>query len=89
MEEIKKKIFVRDLPIRLGQFLKLANLVQDGFEARTKIQEGEVQINGIIEKRRGKKLSARDTVTIGGETLIIAEDEDRGKPEELFPGFPD
>lgn len=66
-----------ELPIRLGQFLKLANLVQDGFEARMKIQEGEVLVNGIIEKRRGKKLLPGDTVTIEGETWIIDGGEDR------------
>lgn len=70
-----QKIEVKNLPIRLGQFLKLADLVQDGFEARIRIQEGEVQVNGMIEKRRGKKLSVGDAVTFAGETLIIAEGE--------------
>lgn len=77
MRNPQKKISVMELPIRLGQFLKLANLVQDGFEARIKIQEGEVLVNGIIEKRRGKKLLPGDTVTIEGETWIIDGGEDR------------
>lgn len=77
MRNPQKKISIMELPIRLGQFLKLANLVQDGFEARIKIQEGEVLVNGIIEKRRGKKLLPGDTVTIGGETWIIDGGEDR------------
>lgn len=72
-----KKILVMEMPIRLGQFLKLANLVQDGFEARIKIQEGEVQVNGTVEKRRGKKLFPGDTVTIAGETWLVEEGEDR------------
>lgn len=72
-----KSHLVRELPIRLGQFLKLANLVQDGFEARIRVQEGEVLVNGIVEKRRGRKLFSGDSVTIGGETHIIVEDEDR------------
>ena len=77
MRNPQKKISVMELPIRLGQFLKLANLVQDGFEARIKIQEGEVLVNGIVEKRRGKKLLLGDTVTIGGETWIIDGGENR------------
>jgi len=77
MSNPQKKISVTELPIRLGQFLKLANLVQDGFEARMKIQEGEVLVNGIVETRRGKKLFPGDTVTIGGETWIIDGEEDR------------
>jgi ribosome-associated protein len=66
-----KKITVIDLPIRLGQFLKLGNLVQDGFEAKIKIQEGQVMVNGLLETRRGKKLYPGDTVTIDGETWTV------------------
>ena len=62
---------VKALPIRLGQFLKFANLVQDGFEAKIRIQNGEVMVNGCIETRRGKQLNQLDTVTIGEETWTI------------------
>ncbi len=56
--EIKKE------PIRLSQFLKLANTVQDGLEAKIRITEGEVQVNGAVEKRRGRKLFSGDIVQI-------------------------
>jgi ribosome-associated protein len=59
---------VADLPIRLGQFLKLAELVQDGFEAKIRIQHGEVMVNDLVEKQRGKQLNAGDTVTFSGQT---------------------
>jgi ribosome-associated protein len=67
-----KKITVLDLPIRLGQFLKLANLVQDGFEAKIQIQEGEVMLNGEIETRRGKKLSNGDIITYGDTPYLVS-----------------
>lgn len=51
-------------PIRLGQFLKLADTVQDGFEAKLRIADGEVTVNGELETRRGRKLFHGDTVTI-------------------------
>ena len=51
-------------PIRLGQFLKLANTVQDGFEAKLRITDGEVAVNGELETRRGRKLFHGDTVAI-------------------------
>lgn len=57
-------IFISKEPIRLGQFLKLANTVQDGFEAKLRIANGEVTVNGNQETRRGKKLIHGDTVTI-------------------------
>lgn len=71
MPKPMKKITVSKFPIRLGQFLKLANLVQDGFEAKVLIQSGEVLVNGKPENRRGKKLNSCDTVTLGGKTWVV------------------
>jgi ribosome-associated protein len=59
-----KYIKVKELPIRFGQFLKLAELVGDGVEAKTRIQSGEFLLNGIVETQRGKKLNRGDTVTL-------------------------
>ena len=49
-------------PIRLSQFLKLANVVQDGLEAKIRISEGEILVNGSLETRRGRKLFTNDRV---------------------------
>jgi ribosome-associated protein len=67
----KKRIMVKELPIRLGQFLKLANLVQDGFEAKLRIQNGDVLVNDTIEIRRGRQLHHLDKITIDGGTWIV------------------
>jgi len=48
----------------LGQFLKLANLVEDGAQARVFIQSGDVTVNGEVETRRGSALSPGDIVQI-------------------------
>jgi ribosome-associated protein len=56
-------------PIRLGQFLKLANIVQDGLEAKIRIANGDVQVNGQKETQRGKKLVHGDSVKI--DDLIL------------------
>jgi ribosome-associated protein len=52
-------------PIRLGQFLKLAGLAEDGGHARSLIEAGEVQVNGRVEGRRGAQLRAGDVVAVG------------------------
>lgn len=71
---ITKNIFpVADLPIRLGQFLKLAELVQDGFEAKIRIQYGEVSVNNTVEKQRGKQLHAGDTVSFSGQLFTLVK----------------
>ena len=45
---------IRDESIRLGQFLKLANLVESGAQAKPLIQDGQVSVNGEIDTRRGR-----------------------------------
>lgn len=51
-------------PIRLGQFLKLAGLADSGAEARELIADGEVEVNGEPELRRGRQLRAGDVVAV-------------------------
>ena len=65
-------IYIANLPIRLGQFLKFANLVQDGLEAKLRIQQGEVIVNGIQEKRRGRQLVDGDAVEFDGHMYQIS-----------------
>ena len=54
--------------IRLGQFLKLAGLVEDGAQARIAIQSGDVTVNGATETRRGHHLSDGDVVVVDHPT---------------------
>ncbi len=57
--------------IKLSQLLKLADLVQDGVEAKHRIQNGEVRVNGETETRRGRKLRAGDRVEYGGSVVRV------------------
>jgi ribosome-associated protein len=57
--------------IKLDQFLKLADVVQSGGEAKHLIQSGTVQVNGQVETRRGRKLRAGDVVVVDGEELVV------------------
>ena len=50
--------------IRLGQFLKLAGLVEDGAEARIAVQCGDVTVNGETETRRGHGRADGDVVVV-------------------------
>ena len=52
MQEIK----VRDEFIKLGQALKAADLVSSGVEAKIVVQDGQVEVNGEVDTRRGRKL---------------------------------
>ena len=58
--------------IKLDALLKFANLVSSGGEAKIRIAEGEVLVNGEICTMRGKKLHPGDTVTLDGESWQVA-----------------
>ena len=62
---------VEDDSIKLGQFLKLANLIESGGEAKRVLAGGIVRVNGEVETRRGRQLVAGDTVTVRGSTVGI------------------
>ena len=66
---------IRDESIRLGQFLKLANLVETGAEAKPVLADGAVHVNGEVERRRGRQLVPGDVVTLGGLAARVATGE--------------
>ena len=53
--------------ITLGQFLKFANIVEVGADAKFLIQNGYVSVNGAVETRRAHKLVPGDRVDIAYE----------------------
>jgi ribosome-associated protein len=57
--------------IRLGQLLKLLNLVETGGAARELLASGEVRVNGEVETRRGRQLTAGDSVDYGLERVDL------------------
>ena len=48
-----EEITIKSNTINLDQFLKWANIVMSGGEAKHLIQAGEVEVNGEIELKRG------------------------------------
>jgi ribosome-associated protein len=55
---------ISDDTIRLGQFLKLADLADSGAHARQLLDDGAVTVNGEDEKRRGRQLVKGDVVEV-------------------------
>jgi ribosome-associated protein len=66
-----EKIEISGEIIRLGQFLKMAVLVETGGEAKARIQGGEVLVNNEVETRRGRQLRHLDVVEIAGQTVQV------------------
>jgi ribosome-associated protein len=57
----------------LGQFLKLAGLVDSGAEAKDVIAEGLVEVDGEVDTRRGRQLRAGAVVVLRGERVRVGE----------------
>lgn len=64
---------IRTETIRLDQFLKLADAVQVGGEAKSRVQAGEVRVNGEVETRRGRKLREGDSVEIESHVYKVTQ----------------
>jgi ribosome-associated protein len=57
--------------IRLGQLLKLAGVVDDGAQARTLIEDGEVSVDGEVDRRRGRQVRPGASVALGGTMIRV------------------
>ena len=57
--------------IDLDRFLKLADIVGTGGQAKHLIRSGAVLVNDEMETRRGRKLRDGDVVTVNGEDYVI------------------
>jgi ribosome-associated protein len=62
---------IRDEMIRLGQLLKLAGVVDDGARARSLIEDGEVSVDGEVERRRGRQVHAGSRVELDGTRIRV------------------
>ncbi|HYG93103.1 MAG TPA: RNA-binding S4 domain-containing protein [Nocardioides sp.] len=64
---------ISDESIKLGQFLKLANLVDSGSDAKPLLAAGMVRVNGEVEQRRGRQLREGDVVSIAAASARVAD----------------
>ncbi|KMY23808.1 ribosome-associated protein [Actinobaculum suis] len=71
MQEDLPEIEVR-VPIKLGQFVKLASFVGTGGEAREVIQAGYVFVNGEPVSERGRQLYGGDVVEFDDGEYVLA-----------------
>lgn len=63
--------------LTLGQFLKLASLLDSGAEAKDAVASGTVSVNGEVDTRRRRP--DRDVVEIGGRAARVVARDGRGE----------
>ncbi len=58
--------------IRLGQFLKLADVVDAGADVKVLLADQRVSVNSDVETRRGRQLVVGDIVQVDDLRLRVA-----------------
>ena len=67
-----RDVQIRGDMIRLGQLLKLADVVDTGGELKALLAETDVLVNGELEDRRGRQLHRGDVVRVLDEELRVS-----------------
>ncbi|MEO0406081.1 MAG: RNA-binding S4 domain-containing protein [Cyanobacteria bacterium P01_A01_bin.135] len=65
---------LKQQPIKLGQFLKIRQVVQTGGQAKMLVQSGEVMVNGVVETQRGRKLFPGDRVEVFDSAYRVGDE---------------
>lgn len=67
----EKTVRINTEYIKLEALLKLADCVGSGGEAKIRILEGEVKVNGETCTMRGKKLRPGDSAELDGVSYLV------------------
>ena len=59
--------------IKLDAFLKYCGAVGTGGEAKLRIAEGAVRVNGAVCTQRGKKLRSGDLIAFGADEYLVKQ----------------
>ena len=65
----------KEYVMNLGQFLKFANYVSSGGEAKHLIHSFEITVNGEKDNRRGRKLYSGDEIIIDGDVYTLSYED--------------
>ena len=68
---VVREVPIRDESIRLGQFLKLSDLIDNGADAKPLLMQGLVFVNGELETRRGRQLVKGDVVSVAEQAVRV------------------
>jgi len=68
---VAQDVPIRGETIRLGQLLKLAEVIDSGAEVKAFLSAQPVLVNGEPEKRRGRQLHPGDVILAGGREMRL------------------
>ncbi|HVH30052.1 MAG TPA: RNA-binding S4 domain-containing protein [bacterium] len=68
---VPERVVIVTASVELGAFLKWAQVVPSGGQAKALIQSGRVRVNGAPERRRSRTLVPGDRAEVGARTLEV------------------
>lgn len=68
------EILVRTDYVCLGQFLKLANLISTGGEAKEYLSRHKILIDNIEDNRRGRKLFPGSVIEVQDKSYVVRKE---------------
>lgn len=72
---MRKKVLINGEYITLGQFLKLAEIIDSGGMAKWFLSEHKIFVNGEEDNRRGRKLRSGDQIDIPDFGAFVVEQQ--------------
>lgn len=66
-----KEVVISKEPVELYKILKFEGMVASGGEAKYVIDNGQVLVNGEVEKRKRKKIVSGDTIEYMNKKIKI------------------
>ena len=68
---MEKPVLISSESINLDALLKWSGAALTGGEAKHLIRSGQVEVNGLPETRRSRKIVPGDRVTLGSTVLVV------------------
>lgn len=69
-----REVIITKEPVELYKILKFEGMLGSGGEAKSVIDDGQVLVNGAVEKRKRKKIISGDVVEYKNEVIKIVKD---------------
>lgn len=73
-----KDVHIDREPVELCRILKFEGMVASGADAKAVIGRGLVQVNGVTETRKRRKIISGDIIEFGEDKIRIRSNEERG-----------
>ncbi len=75
IDDRTQHLTLREEPVELYKILKFGGFASSGAEAKIRISEGDVTVNGEVETRKRRKMLAGDEIVIDGNLLLLILEE--------------